>query len=719
MSANLENSVLPFRSILIKDMMNTNFKCIYKGDSIRDVIRTMYDTKLDTLPVVDADRQLIGVISRWSVMRALLHGKSIDDSCNSIIITPPFTNSAEKVYRIDGMLEKAADSPVGMVPVLDSDNNIVGMLGKNDYMREIMNSSFETLAFIDAVFQGILESIIATNCQGRIMMVNPSAERMFSLPSAETVKGKFIEDVLQPLVFKRFNFSDTSTIPIKGTINHVPVIGNAVPILTKQRQVGVCFVLHDISLVERVAKELKSTKELQTTLASVLNSSQDCIFVSDNKGIIKYVNDQTLKYLVHDDKSPIGTHINNYIDSCSYDNVFETLERQLDVVELNGQPCLIFLNPVFDDDNNSLVGVITRVIFHDEKFTEEFARKYYLLKKQVQFYKEKLEKRDAKPSPFDQIITFNDHIRRLKQEAQRVAKSSSTVLLTGESGVGKDMFARAIHASSPRASYPFIKVNCAAIPETLLESELFGYAPGSFTGAAKKGKPGYFHQANHGTLFLDEIGDMPLSFQVKLLQVLQDKHFTRIGGTEVEHVDVRIIAATNRDLAEAIANNEFREDLYYRLNVIEFYIPPLRERREDIIPLAKMFIEKYDSILGSVTLGISKEAQNILAMHKWPGNIRELQNAMERAANFAWEREIIAEDLPPHMRQSVIESSRLSSFEQDTENTSDYRETIHKIDKAILINALQETKGNKSAAARLLNLSRSALYEKLAKYGLK
>lgn len=297
---------------------------------------------------------------------------------------------------------------------------------------------------------------------------------------------------------------------------------------------------------------------------------------------------------------------------------------------------------------------------------------------------------------------------KMKNDAQRIARSSSTVLLTGESGVGKDMFAHAIHAASPRAKHPFVKVNCAAIPEPLLESELFGYTAGSFTGASRKGKIGYFTQANQGTIFLDEIGDMPLSIQAKILQVLQDKEFMQVGGVTPEKVNVRIIAATNKDLREAIKEGTFRLDLYYRLNVIQFNLPSLRERSEDIIPLAEVFMNKYNKILGSNVVGINQAAQEALLVYSWPGNIRELENCIERAANFVWEGEIGLEHL----------SAQIFQFNQKAYEPSSYRAVLSDVDKEMLLVALKKAKGNKSAAARLLKMSRSAFYEKLGKYNL-
>jgi transcriptional regulator with PAS, ATPase and Fis domain len=274
------------------------------------------------------------------------------------------------------------------------------------------------------------------------------------------------------------------------------------------------------------------------------------------------------------------------------------------------------------------------------------------------------------------------------------------------------MFARGIHEASPRKNSPFVVVNCVSIPESLFEAELFGYAAGAFTGALKSGKSGYFERADKGTIFMDEIGDIPLSIQAKLLQVLQEKEFERVGGTEKQSVDVRIIAATNKDLREAIANRTFREDLFYRLNVIEFHLPPLRERKDDILLLADAFVDKYNGILGAKVTGINDSAKKIMVDYPWKGNIRELENAIEHAVNFVWEGEINAVNLPIQIVNAVKDAEPTSSVDMS------YRSAKKDFEREMMLDALKQTSGNKSAAARLMHLSRSAFYERLEKYGI-
>ncbi|MCL4426164.1 MAG: sigma 54-interacting transcriptional regulator [Firmicutes bacterium] len=311
----------------------------------------------------------------------------------------------------------------------------------------------------------------------------------------------------------------------------------------------------------------------------------------------------------------------------------------------------------------------------------------------------------------DDIITVNPLMKRIKEEIVQVARGGSTVLITGESGTGKGLVASAIHESSPRRGHKFIKINCSAIPEQLLEAELFGYAPGAFTDALRTGKPGRLEKAHQGTVFLDEIGDMSPLLQAKLLRVLEEKEFERVGSLETIKVDIRIIAATNQDLGKAVEEGLFRKDLYYRLNVINLHLPPLRERLEDIEPLVLNFIEKYNQVLDTHVRGISQEALMALKGHHWPGNVRELENVIERALNYVRRGLIRVEHLPPYLLKAATYSGTTAP-----ENT--FRFEMGLRERELILSALARTNGNKSEAARLLNLSRSHLYEKMKRLGI-
>lgn len=313
---------------------------------------------------------------------------------------------------------------------------------------------------------------------------------------------------------------------------------------------------------------------------------------------------------------------------------------------------------------------------------------------------------------FSNIIGRSPAMRDIFHTVERVAPTRATVLLAGESGVGKDMIGRAIHQHSPRKDHPYVKINCTAIPENLMESELFGYEKGAFTGA-NTSKPGKFEQANGGTVFLDEIGDVPGNIQVKLLRILQERQFERLGSNLTRDVDVRVIAATNVDLRVALEEGRFREDLYYRLNVVPINIPPLRDRKEDIPFLAMHFVQKLSKDLGSVAHEISPAAIDRLLQHSWPGNVRELENTIERSLVLAPGDVLHAADI----RIEPPRTSQIQALNQQAPLLPE-GETLEHWEQMMIKEALRRANGNKSQAARILGLTRNALRYRLSQMGL-
>ena len=309
---------------------------------------------------------------------------------------------------------------------------------------------------------------------------------------------------------------------------------------------------------------------------------------------------------------------------------------------------------------------------------------------------------------FSNLIGTSGPMRQMYEEMGRVAGTNTTVFIRGESGTGKELIASAIHYHSSRAKKSFVKVNCAALPETLVESELFGHERGAFTGAESR-KKGRFEMANGGTLFLDEIGELSPAIQVKLLRVLQEREFERVGGTDPIRVDVRVVAATNRDLEKALTEGNFREDLYYRLNVFPIFIPPLRERRADIFPLADHFVEKYAREHGKIIKRISTTAINQLACYHWPGNVRELENTMERAVLMADGEVIHGHHLPPTLQTAEATGTVVSAS---------LGGAVATFERSLIEDALKTTRGNRSKAARLLSTTERVINYKVKKYGI-
>ena len=331
------------------------------------------------------------------------------------------------------------------------------------------------------------------------------------------------------------------------------------------------------------------------------------------------------------------------------------------------------------------------------------AERQKLVAENAQLRQELLGKYD-----FSNMIGSSGPMRQMYDEMARVAATNTTVLIRGESGTGKELIASAIHYHSPRAKQPFIKVNCAALPETLIESELFGHERGAFTGAETR-KKGRFEMAHGGTLFLDEIGELSPGIQVKLLRVLQEREFERVGGTDPVRVDARLIAATNRDLETALVQGSFREDLYYRLNVFPIFIPPLRERRADILPLADHFAVKYAAQQGKTIKRISTPAIDQLASYHWPGNVRELENTMERAVLMADGEVIHGHHLPPTLQTAEASGTVVSAS---------LGGAVATFERSLIEDALKTTRGNRAKAARLLSTTERVINYKVKKYGI-
>jgi len=309
-----------------------------------------------------------------------------------------------------------------------------------------------------------------------------------------------------------------------------------------------------------------------------------------------------------------------------------------------------------------------------------------------------------------EIIGEHPKMKEIMETVRRVAPTNARVLIMGENGTGKELIARKLHELSNRANEPFVEVNCAAIPEELIESELFGHEKGSFTGAISQ-RIGKFELADGGTLFLDEVGDMSLSAQAKVLRVLQESAFERVGGTEIKRVDVRVIAATNKDLLKEAEKGNFREDLYYRLNVVPIYIPPLRERKDDIPLLADYFLNEFSQELGKPKKKLSDDAMDVLMRYHWPGNVRELRNLLERLCILTEGDTITAGDIPPFGATREREH-------EDPFSIRTYQEFKDYVEREFLIKKLKENRGNVSKTARELGMQRSNLYKKLEKYGI-
>jgi len=429
---------------------------------------------------------------------------------------------------------------------------------------------------------------------------------------------------------------------------------------------------------------------------------------------ILMINQPFAEYLNESREAIMGHKVCDVDPNSKFPRVFKTKKPEIYQKHkfINGHTAIVHRIPVLDDEGEILYG-FGIVIFDDVKTLQEMIDKNKLLEGKLMVYQQELKSiRGAKYS-WETIIGNSLPLQNVKELASKAAQTDSNVLIVGESGTGKELFAHAIHNDSKRFDGPFVKINCAAIPKDLLESELFGYEEGAFTGAKKNGKIGKFELSNGGTIFLDEIGDMPLDMQVKILRVLQEKEIERIGGTKTIPINSRIIAATNRDLEKSIREKKFREDLYYRLNVVNIEVPPLRDRRDDLEVLTLNLMEKISSNLGRYISNITVEALDCLKQYNWPGNIRELENIIERAINLTDTETIELQHLPLFMiaysdseEEDLLEGPLPSSL----------KAAVEEVEKSTIIKSLKAVGYNKLKAAKILGISRTSLYEKIEKY---
>lgn len=573
-------------------------------------------------------------------------------------------------------------------------------------MTELSGKRYEEQ--LRTAFEAAYNGIVLVDTDIRILALNSAAEKILGISKREAVGRSFLELVPEsgfPEVLSRKKSQAACSVKIGDKV----YLSNRSPVIVDGELVGAVAVLQDITELNRIKSQLEETRRLKNILEVILDSAYEGIVVVDENGIITMFNDAYCRFLNVRKEDMVGRHVTDVIENTRMHIVVKTGQPEIRQIQhIQGHDMICDRIPIKKD--GKIIGAVGKVLFRDVSEVDELLKQTEQLKEQLKYYKKELENERKTRYSLENIIGESPVMANLKELVKKVAKSPSTVLIRGESGTGKELLAHAIHNLSPRRSCPFVKVNCAAVPENLLESELFGYEEGAFTGAKKGGKPGKFEQAHGGTIFLDEIGDMPLKMQVKILRVLQEKEVERLGSTKTINVDVRVVAATNRNLERLINERKFREDLFYRLNVVNLEIPPLRERKEDIPLLADFLVKKLCKSLGIGEKNISQSTYNVLLRYKWPGNVRELENALERALNVIDSDIIQPEHLPYYIRQSGNSLKdgvfNLKSIVEETE-----KETIKR--------ALNAAGGSSLEAAKLLGISKSTFYDKLAKYGIK
>jgi PAS domain S-box-containing protein len=474
----------------------------------------------------------------------------------------------------------------------------------------------------------------------------------------------------------------------------------------------IIFVL-DVMEYEDINAKLNATSELSDEFNAILESSYDGIYIADKNGYTVYVNEAYEKLTGTTRSELLNRHIHDlttegYFSHNITEAVLDKKETITDVIrsQKSGKKILVTGNPVFHKD-----GSLVRVLVNLRDITDLDYLKKQLEKTRALSDKYRLEISRLRIKD-GEIIGNSKKMRNAIELALRVAQVDSTILISGESGVGKELVAELVHNNSLRRDKPFIKINCGAIPDNLLESELFGYEGGAFTGSKKEGKPGLFELAEEGTLLLDEVGEMNFNLQVKLLRVLQESELRRVGGTKNIRVNVRILAVTNKDLEAMVKEKLFRDDLYYRLNVVPIYVPSLRERREDIAPLANYFLEQFNHKY-KYNMKISLAAIECLTSYNWPGNVRELENTIERLVVTTQKPMIEAADLPEYVKGSCSGADE----GVNVGHIIPMRQAVESVEKELLRLAMSTYK-SKEKAAQALGVDRTTVLRKMVKYGI-
>ncbi|MDF2634534.1 MAG: modulated sigma54 specific transcriptional regulator, Fis family [Pelosinus sp.] len=694
----------------VRDLMNINIVTVLPTMMLKEAAVILNNAGAEKALVVDDDGKLIGLINQEGFIKALATG-DIKDYCVQDIMTKDVI-SFPYAKSVSELQEEFILNQSPFLPIVDGENRPMGILQQTDVATYLSDCSLSLLEGTQAIINAFYNGVIAVNAEGIVILFNAAAEYITGL-TAEAVIGHHVDNVLPNTRLSRVLETGVTEVNQQQTIGNCTIITNRSPILNGNKIIGSVAVFQDITELQTIAVELENVKNLKSTLESAIESFFEGIVIVDKSGKITMINQSYCDFLGVEGAAVIGKHVVDVIPNTRMHVVAQGGKAEItEIQRINEHNCVVTRIPIVKDGET--VGAVGKVVFKDVKDLKILSNKLTKLEFELEYYKEELRKVYGGKYTFESIIGNSEKMEWIKSIAFKASKGNSTVLILGESGTGKEVFAQAIHNGSIRNKGPFIKVNCAALPENLLETELFGYDEGAFTGAKKGGKPGKFELSNRGTIFLDEIGDMPISMQVKLLRVLQEREFERVGGTKTIKLDLRVIAATNRDLTKMIEQGQFRQDLYYRLDIISLAIPPLRERTEDIPLLCDMLLKKINKRVQHYVEGIAPATLKLLMAYKWPGNVRELENVLERALNLMDDNEVLIapEHLPPVVK-------KMNKVKEPIEVSENLAEMLDDTEKQAILKVLEEAGGNKSKAAKLLGIHRSGFYQKLQKHNIK
>jgi PAS domain S-box-containing protein len=568
--------------------------------------------------------------------------------------------------------------------------------------------------FYALCFDASHNGIMVIDHEGTILIYNKAARRIFNDRDVDPV-GKSIKDI-RPRAWvemKDILATGESQIGRKLSLPEATIIANRTPLYTKGKIAGVVSVFQDVSEHEKLISQLQNYQKLHDELNGIFESSYDGFYITDGDANTLRLNKsyERITGLSRDDL--IGKNMKSLVENNVFDHsvTLEVLRNKKPITMVQqvagGKQVIVTGTPVFSDDGQISV-VVTNV--RDISELIELRMQLDETRKMSSFFYESLQEYHDVDHALQDLVVKSQAMAQVVHKAIKVAKVEASVLITGESGVGKSMLAKLIHKMSPRKEQPFVKINCGAIPESLMESELFGYEPGAFTGASSKGKTGLIEAAHKGTVFFDEIAELKPEMQVKLLEIIEEKQFKRVGSTKISSVDVHIVAATNQNLSEYIRDGLFREDLFYRLNVVPISIPPLRERPEDIPALADSILEKFNRSKKQKK-SFDPVVLELLRQYDYPGNVRQLINTIERMIILSDGQSLVPEDLPSEIRAYC-------TFHTDViSEQTPLKVALENYESRLLQKVLDKSKSI-NHAAKLLKIHPTTLWRKMGKFNL-
>lgn len=675
------------------------------GDSLLTGLEGLIRERALYAAVLDGERRPVGLFHLFDFLKHLSAEPEVDLGAP----VDRFMERAPVIVPAGG--EIPAGKEPGPAPVVEVDAR-----GRFQALRFLDLPDGEDLpdhvlekSFLQIVRRNAAKSIYmlaVTDADGNVLFAN---DRLRRFAGRKNLEGLNIREI--------FPFVNLSRVVQKGqakveTVQDKALATLGFPLLTDDAIKYIAFVFQDVGRLIEQSDAMMAANDSIDLMRIILDLSVEGLQVVNREGIITFVNRSFEEIHNIPASQAVGRHVTEVIENTRMHIVARTGVPELDEIQKIGKRRFV-VSRIPIKRKGQCVGAVGKIIFQHLDQVDLLARKVENLKKQVEFYRQKQGAPPETQFTFDDIVAIAPASAKAKETAMRAAPTDTTVLLLGESGVGKEVYAHSIHHMSLRCRGPFIRVNCSAIQHDLFESELFGYEEGAFTGAKKGGKQGKFEQANFGTIFLDEITEVPLGIQAKLLRVLQEQEIEKVGQEAVKRVDVRIIAATNQDIQRLVEEGKFRKDLFYRLNVIPVTIPPLRERRADILELVRILWEQLAKKHGIYHKSLDPDALQVLEEYDWPGNIREMRNVLERSLTIILQDTINAEQIQMIMvgsRDTVLECMRNEEcrLEQLVENT----------ERRAISFALARCNNNRAQAAKVLGVSRALLYKKMHQYGM-